>query len=517
MFTKNTLLYLLCSLIMPLWSNAASGPNIVLVVSDDMGYSDPGCYGGEIDTPQLDALAKQGLRFTNYYVNNMCYPTRASLMTGLYPKSVLGKEGSYANKLSSLSVTLPEALKKAGYTTLMSGKWHLSSHTDTANMPHNRGFDHYYGSVEGTVDYFSPAYLQLDGEDRQFEWQDNPDYYYTDRLTDKALEFLQNTEGPFFLYLAYNAAHWPLHALQEDIDRYKGRFSKGWDQLRNERYSRMLDMGLIDPQWRLSDRNPVVPAWQDVTDKEWQERRMEVYAAQVTRMDRNIARVVDYLKQTGQFENTLLMYHHDNGGCHVEYETDRTGSWTKPFTTDGKKTPIVPGNISGIMPGPQSVFQSYGHGWANLSNTPFRNYKQYDHEGGTRSPLIVSWPNAIPDNRKGSLIRQVCHAVDLLPTLLEVAGLDPIDQKPVSLEGVSLYRNLLGEESDLPRTLYWQHNKGRAVRQGDWKLVSEDKGSTWELYNLSKDGTELDDLSEEMPERLAELKQMHDAWMKRVP
>lgn len=495
---------------------ASQKPNIVLIVSDDMGYSDPGCYGGEIETPQLDALAAQGLRFTNYYVNNMCYPTRASLMTGLYPKSVFIKGGGYENQLGS-NITLAEALKKAGYTTLMSGKWHLSSHTDTANMPHNRGFDHYYGSVEGTVDYFAPAYLQLDGEDHEFEWKDNPDYYYTDRLTDKALEFLEDTDGPFFLYLAYNAAHWPLHALPEDIAHYKGRFSQGWDQLRSERFARMQQLGVIDPDWRLSDRHPEVPAWKDVQDKAWQEHRMEVYAAQITRMDRNISRVIDFLKKTNQFDNTLILYQHDNGGCHVEYATDRTGSWTKPFTTDGKKTPIVPGNISGIMPGPQSVFQSYGYGWANLSNTPFRNYKQYDHEGGTRSPLIVSWPDAIDGDRKGSLVHQVSHAIDLMPTLLEVAGLGPVEQKPVPMEGMSLYSNLVGQDSGLERTLYWQHNKGRAIRQGDWKLVSEDRGKTWELYKLDQDGTEMQDLSDKMPERLAEMKQMHDAWMQRVP
>ena len=492
-------------------------PNILLVISDDMGYSDPGCYGGEIRTPQLDALAAEGLRFTNFYVNNMCFPTRASLMTGLYPKSVFLKSGNPEDGMASQNTTLPEALKRAGYSTFMAGKWHLSSHTDTANQPHNRGFDKYYGSVEGTVDYFAPAYLQLNDENREWEWRDNPDYYYTDRLTDNAIGFLKDSEGPFFLYLAYNAAHWPLHALPEDIARYKGTFSRGWDELRQERYQRMLKLGVIEPHWKLSDRNPDVPAWEDEPHKAWQERRMEVYAAQVTSMDRNIARVVDYLKQTGQYENTLILYMHDNGGCHVEYDPKRTGSWTKPYTTDGRKTPIIPGNLPENMPGPQSVWQSYGYGWANLSNTPFRNYKQFDHEGGTRSPLIVSWPARIPGSRSGNLIHQVSHAIDLMPTLLEVAGLDPIQQNPVPLQGQSLFRNFIGQDSDTDRTLYWQHSRGRAVREGDWKLVSPDKGDSWELYNLGADGTEMRDLSAESPERFQKMKRMHEQWMKSFP
>ena len=335
---------ILCLLwLMTISSFAATRPNIVLIVADDMGYSDLGCYGGEIDTPQLDALAEQGLRFTNYYVNNMCYPTRASLMTGLYPKSVFMKKGNFSDGMTALNTTLPEALKKAGYTTLMSGKWHLSAVEDEGNFPHNRGFDYYYGAVDGTSDYYAPAHLQLNGEDREHEWKNNPDFYYTDRITDQALEFLGNSEGPFFLYLCYNAAHWPLHAKPEDIEKYKGRFSKGWDKLREERFSRMEDLGIIDESFNLSDRNEDVPSWKEEEHKDWQERRMEVYAAQVSSMDRNISRVIQYLKDTNQFDNTLIMYQHDNGGCHVEYAKNRTGTWTKPVTTDGKKTPIIPG------------------------------------------------------------------------------------------------------------------------------------------------------------------------------
>jgi len=501
--------------------NAAGRPNIVLIVSDDMGYSDLGCYGGEIETPTLDGLAGMGLRFTNFYVNNMCWPTRASLMTGLYPRTALPRKGSADGGLHPRSSTLPQLLKSKGYTTLMSGKWHLSSanEPDGPNAPHHRGFDHFYGTIHGASDFFAPADLQLDGKDMTHEWKDNPDYYYTDALTDHALGFLKDVPGetPFFLYLTYTAAHWPLHARPADIEHYKGRYEMGWDELRLQRHARMKRMGIVDPTWRLSPRNEEVPAWKDADHKEWQQRRMEVYAAQVTSMDRNIGRVVEYLKSVGRFEDTLILFHHDNGGCHVEYGEKRTGSWTRQFTTDGKKRPIRPGNIPGLMPGDQSTFQSYGHGWANASNTPFRLFKQYDHEGGTRSPLIVSWPDGIGHDIAGGLVHQVSHAVDVMPSLLEAAEVTQPEQKPLPMEGQSFLKHLKThgvEASD--RTLFWAHNKGRAVRQGDWKLVSAGKKEAWELYNLAEDGTELDNLADQHPEKVKQLLKRFTAWEKRT-
>jgi len=499
---------------------AAARPNIVFIISDDMGYSDLGCYGGEIETPNLDGLAKKGLRFTSYYVHNMCWPTRASIMTGLYPKTALPKKGSANGGIHPEAYTLPEALRVAGYGTYMAGKWHLSdpAKPNGSSAPHKRGFDRFYGTIHGASDFFAPTGVQLNGKDMEHEWKDNPDYYYTDAKTDYALQFLAEHEKkkdaqPFFLYLAYTAAHWPLHAKPEDIKHYEGRYQMGWDKLRQQRHARMKELGVVDPKWKLSPRHPKVPAWKDEKHKAWQERRMEVYAAQITSMDRNIGRVIQRLKDTGEFENTIIVFQHDNGGCHVEYTTTRTGSWTREFTTDGKRTPIKSGNIPGLMPGPQSTFQSYGYGWANASNTPFRQFKQFDHEGGTRSPLIVSWPTRI--SNAGGLVKDVCHVIDMMPTLLEVAGVHPPKQKPMAMEGRSFAATFTGGKLGERNPIFWEHGKGRAVRDGDWKLVAESK-QPWELYNLKIDGTELKDLATSNAKQFNRLKKLHAAWDKRT-
>jgi len=496
---------------------ARERPNIVHIVADDMGYADIGCYGSEIETPNLDALASRGLRFTNYYVNNMCWPTRASLMTGLYPKTALPVGGSAEGGLHPDAITLPQALRTVGYTTLASGKWHLSSteEIDGPHAPHHRGFDQYFGTIDGTSDFFAPNMVQLNGQNMEHEWRDNPDYYYTDSITDYALKFLKEADAgqPFYLYLAYNAAHWPLHAKPEDIAHYEGRYGMGWDKLRAQRYARMKALGVINPAWGLSPRNEEVTAWEETENQAWQQRRMEVYAAQVTSMDTNIGRVIDALKATGQFDNTLIIYHHDNGGCHVEYHPDRTGSWTREFTTDGESTPIIPGNLPNVMPGPQSSFQSYGYGWANAANTPFRYYKQYDHEGGTRSPLIVSWPDGLGPDLAGGLTSELGHAIDIMPTFLDVAGVGAIDQQPMPLEGKSILAAITGDPSIAVERgpLFWAHNKGWAVREGDWKLVSKNK-KTWELYNLIEDGTELNDVVARYPEKVATMTKLFEEW-----
>jgi arylsulfatase A-like enzyme len=496
-------------------------PNIVLIISDDMGYSDLGSYGGEIDTPVLDKLANNGLRFTNFYVHNMCWPTRASLLTGLYPKTPL-VDGSSTGGFRNDILMLPQALKEAGYQTYMSGKWHLSDPAEPhgPSAPHKRGFDRTYATYHGTTDFFAPADLNENGEDRTYEWKNNPDYYQTDAITDYSLKFIKENPAkkPFFLYVAYNAAHWPLHARPEDIAHYKGRFSEGWDALRKTRHAKMKELGLVDPNWELSPRDPEVPAWEDEVHKAWQERRMEVYAAQITCMDRNIGRIVDHLKATGQFDNTLFIYQQDNGGCHVEYPPTRTGSWTKPFTTDGLNRPVRPGNLPDIMPGDQSTWQSYGYGWANLSNTPFRLFKQHDHEGGTRSPLIMSWPAGLVKSQHGALSHELTTVLDIMPTLMDIAGLDPSPRPGIlPFEGHSFLSILKGapENWQPPQELFWAHNKGRAARVGDWKLVSVSR-QPWELYNLAEDGTELNNLASKMPDKVTELAKKHAAWDKRT-
>jgi arylsulfatase A-like enzyme len=504
-------------------SNAtdARPPNIVLIISDDMGYSDLGCYGGEIETPNLDKLAGNGVRFTNYYVHNMCWPTRASLLTSLYPNTAL-KTGSAAKGFRDDIILLPQALKEVGYKSYLTGKWHLSDPEEPngSSAPHKRGFDRTYTTYHGTTDYFAPADLNENGEDRTYEWKDNPDYYYTDAITDNSLRFLKEhpKDAPFFIYVAYNAAHWPLHAKPEDIENYKGRFSAGWDHFRETRHARMKELGVVDPAWELSPRHPNVPAWEDEEHKAWQERRMEVYAAQITCMDRNIGRIVQQLKDSGQLDNTIFIYQQDNGGCHVEYPPTRTGPWTRPFTTDGKNRPIRPGNLPEIMPGDQSTWQSYGYGWANVSNTPFRLFKQYDHEGGTRSPLIMSWPKGLDKKLTGGLAGQVVHVIDMMPTLMDAAGASTESRPGLqTFEGNSFLPVIQGNsETWHPHDeLYWDHSQGKAARIGEWKLVSESK-QPWELYRISKDGTELNDLAPSMPEKVAELEARHQAWEKRT-
>lgn len=520
-----TRLGIVCLLTGVMGATLAAQPNIVFIISDDMGYSDLGCYGGEIETPNLDRLAERGVRFTNYYVNNMCWPTRGSLLTGLYPRTAVPTRASAAGGLHPESITLPEALRQGGYATYMVGKWHLASDQDPdgPHVPHHRGFDHFYGTLAGASDFFAPYGLQLDGRSMTHEWRDNPDYYYSDALTDHALKFLrqhvhdQGPEQPFFLYMAFNAAHWPLHAKDDDIAKYAGRYRMGWDALRRQRHDRMKNMGVVDPNWALSERHTEVPVWSTASHRGWQERRMEVYAAQVTSMDENIGRVLAFLREQGLTEDTLVVYQHDNGGCHVEYDPRRTGSWTRSFTTDSNRRLIRPGNVPGVLPGPQTSFQSYGYGWANASNTPFRYFKQHDHEGGTRSPLIVSWPRGMAKRTVGGFDASVLHVIDMMPCLLEVAGINAVQQRPFPFEGQSFRSAITTARDPMERSqpLFWAHSRGQAVRANDWKLVRQTKGD-WELYNLRLDGTERQNLARSQPERVAYLAGLHRDWLKRT-
>ena len=480
-----------------------------MIMSDDMGYSDLGCYGGEIETPNLDRLATQGLRFTRYYTNNMCVPTRASLMSGCYTTKALTDESA----ISPSVVTVAEALNDAGYATYMSGKWHLANDERHESLPCERGFDRFFGTMLGAGSFWTPASLMLDNDPAEHLFMD-PDFHYTDATTDHALEFLRDglsQDRPFFLYVAYTAAHWPLHAFPEDIAHYEGRYAKGWDELRLERHARTKELGMVNPAWDLSPRNPRVPAWTDEPHRAWQQRRMEVYAAQVTSMDRGIGQLLDLLEASGEADNTLVVFQVDNGGCHVEYTPDRKGPYLPEKTRDGR--PVVPGNVPEVMPGPEDTYQSYGYGWANASNTPFRLYKQHDHEGGINVPLIARWPDVIGD--AGGITDQLAHVIDLMPTFLEAAGVaQPVDfnGSPVHpVDGRSLLPILKGGSREPASELYWQWSRGRAIRQGQWKLVAV-RDEPWELYDLEADGTELNDLAKAQPERVAELERLWQAW-----
>ena len=412
------------------------GPNIVLILNDDMGYSDIGCYGGEIDTPNLDRLAANGLRFSQFYNTARCSPTRASLLTGLHPHQtgigILvdddGPEG-YAGNLNRRGVTIAEVLKASGYRTYMSGKWHVANDIFNPSdaWPRQRGFDKYFGIITGAADYFQPVTLTRDNENAEHE-AEKPGFYLTDAISIDAvnniMEHAQKHPGtPFFHYVAYTAPHWPLHAPEEDIAKYKGRFSEGWDVLREKRLRRLVELGLLDPSWALSERDPTQPPWEEADHKEWRERRMEVYAAQIDRMDQGIGRIIRALEDTGQLDNTLILFLADNGGCAEELDEPFTKFLKqrrslRERTKDGE--PIQYGNDPNVLPGAQSTYQSYGVAWANLSNTPFRLYKHWVHEGGISTPLIAHWPAGIRD--RGAIRHAPGQLTDIMATILDVTG-----------------------------------------------------------------------------------------------
>jgi arylsulfatase len=474
-----------------------------MIMADDMGYSDLGCYGGEIPTPNLDRLGFGGMRFTNYHTNNMCVPTRAALMTGIQNDVSLQK-----GVMHPRAATVAQSLKAAGYHTAMSGKWHLAaSLEDIPNMPCQKGFDRYFGMLFGSADYYQVYGLMRDNKHVPEECE-HEDFYLTNAISDNAVSFLKDAEAngqPVFLYVAYTAAHWPLHAFPEDIERHKGKYADGWDALRERRHARMKELGVINAEWPLSPRNDEVPAWEDEPHKEWQQRRMEVYAAQVEVMDQGIGRIVAELERQGKLDNTLICFQIDNGGCHVEYTPNRKGDFLFEKTRDGR--PMQPGNLPDLMPGPEGTFQSYGHGWANVSNTPFRLFKQYDHEGGIMTPLIAHWTAVIA---AGSKSNDLAHVIDLAPTFLEAAGATH-PSEALAFDGRSLLPVMKGGTRPAPETLYWQWNHGRALRQGNWKIVARDK-ETWELYDVGADGTELNDLAGQMPEKVAEMAAAWEAW-----
>jgi arylsulfatase len=489
-----------------------------VILADDMGYSDLGCYGGEIHTPNLDQLAYEGTRFTQFYNAARCCPTRASLITGLYPHQAgmgamiktPGKvpEGPYQGYLNNSCVTIAEVLKASGYYTAASGKWHVGE--ERPHWPTDRGFDNYYGLISGAANYFDITRVKAEGVKRHFAIDSteymppNEGFYMTDAITENAVKFLQKAgsqEQPFFLYLAYTAPHWPLHAKQEDIDKYRGKFEKGWDVLREERYLRMISMGIIEENWVLSERDPQASPWSELSEK--QKDRMDllmsIYAAQVDCMDQGIGRVLGQLEAMGKKENTLIFFLSDNGG------SEETGPWGQDFWGnfwDGE-----------ARPGSGDSYHSYGGSWANLSNTPFRLYKKRIHEGGIATPLIVSWP--AKKELSGSMIHQPAHIIDILPTICELSKTDYPEVykgKPiVPLPGKSLAPLLLGEIQDIQRTLYWEHIGNRAVRKENWKLVAKD-GEPWELYNLENDRSEENNLIGNEAQKAAELIQLYEDW-----
>jgi arylsulfatase len=499
---------------------AAPRPNIIVMLADDMGYSDAGCFGGEIATPNIDALAAGGVRFTQFYNTARCCPTRASLLTGLYPHEAgvghmtwkqLDLPG-YRADLSHDAPTIAELLKSAGYATYMTGKWHVTIN-DTAdkpkdNWPRQRGFDRYYGTIKGSGSYFDPTMLVR--ENTPISPATDPEYksehyYYTDAIADQSARYItehhqSRAQQPFFLYVAFTSPHWPLHAPAETIAKYKGKYDAGYEPIRAARFERMKTIGLIDARWQLS---PAPQPWATQRDKAWEARCMEVYAAQIERMDDGIGRIVESLKTTGQLDNTLILFLQDNGAC-----AEPKGRTAKDALPKGTRGGV------GVMPGGPDTFIAYGRNWANVSNTPFREYKHFVHEGGISTPLIAHWPTGI--SRHGVLERQPGHLIDLLPTFLELAGAEfPREfngKSPRPPQGVSLVPAFAGQSLARKQPIFFEHEGNRAVRDGRWKLVAKGKDGPWELYDIDADRTEMHDLSAEHGDQVQRLSNAWQQW-----
>lgn len=518
-------------------------PNIVIVLADDLGYSDVGSYGGEIRTPNLDALAAGGLRFTQFYNTARCYPTRASLLTGLYPHQAGVGSGTtdrglpgYRGHLTENTVTIAEVLHEAGYRTGMVGKWHVSNtlaRKDTAEQlawlahradfgdfspreqyPASRGFDDYYGNIWGVVDYFDPFSL-VNGLEPVKSVPEG--YYHTDAISDTSVAYVKRysrLDRPFFLYVAYTAPHWPLNALPEDIARYAGTYTKGWEPIREARYQRMVRMGLVKPeQERLSPRVDADLTWAENPDTVWDARAMAVHAAMVDRMDQGIGRIIQALRETGELDNTLILFLSDNGASFERPAGFGPGFDRPGSTRDGREIryPVK----KDVLPGPETVMAGIGPRWANVANTPFRWWKSKVHEGGIATPLIAYWPAGL-GAKAGSITSQPGHVIDLMATAVDLAHAEYPKRfhghQITPMAGESLAPILKGGTRAAHPVLYWEHLGARAIRQGDWKLVSVGLKKPWELYDLSRDRSELNDLAAKYPEKVRELDRMWTKW-----
>ena len=501
-------------------------PDIVLILADDLGFSDLGCFGGEIRTPHLDRLAHQGVRMTQFYNTARCSPSRASLLTGKHPHQtgvgVLTRPdlpGGYAGDLGAHVPTVAEMLSAAGWRTWLSGKWHLSSETDhpSPSWPTRRGFDRFFGTLAGCSSYFDPQTLTR-GE-RVADDAQQDDFYYTDAISSEAAAWIDEhgaSDEPFFLYLSYTAPHWPLHARADDLASTRGRYDAGWDTLRQQRLDRLLTEGLVAKTTVLSDRDPTQPAWAHVADKEWQASRMEVYAAQVEAMDRGVGRVLDALQHAGRLDNALILFLADNGGCAEELPIGPVESFIqkdaamRSGTREGRAVRI--GNYPEITPGGEDTYASYGVPWANLSNTPFRRYKRWVHEGGISTPFIVHWPQGgVSDGR---VIDEPFQLVHIVPTILHATGVEPDNFVPEGRSMLPAWQGNAAVDTDEP-TLFWEHIGNAAVRRGPLKLVRAYPGD-WELYDIDSDRMESTDLAPTRPEIVAELAAAWHEWADRV-
>lgn len=516
------LVFLILAMVSDSWVQnlrADDRPNFVLIMVDDMGFSDLGCYGGEIETPHLDNLAASGLRFKQFYNNGRCCPTRAALITGIHPHQAgIGHmtetpevpsplfDDPYQGYLNGQCTTVAEVLKSAGYSTLMTGKWHLGYHRKDT-WPLQRGFEKFFGIISGASHYFRPDNLRgLTLGNEPFEAPEK--FYVTDAFTDYGIDFIeesldQDPDKPFFLYLSYNAPHWPLQAKPEDLAKYEGKYKSGWTDIAEKRMERMKAMGLVDPAWTPAPHEG--PDWDSLSEEQKHilDLRMAAYAACVDSVDQNVGKLVSALKKMGQYENTVILFLDDNGAC---AEGGILGSGNEESVRDPLK--------SIGTAGPRC-----GRAWANVSSTPFRLYKHYVHEGGMATPLIVHWPAGVPGKSHGRWIENFGYLPDIMATFLELAQTEyPTHRNGQSIHpaaGKSLLPLFQGWDKPIhTEPVFWEHEGNRAMRDGKWKLVWANDGP-WELFNLDTDRTEMHDLSQKLPQRAARMQRLWEGWARR--
>ncbi len=481
-------------------SSQSTQPNVVLILADDLGWADLGCYGSEVSTPNLDRLASQGIRFTQMYNTAKCFPSRACLLTGLYSQRT-GYNTGYKKPMKN-AITLGEMFKMAGYSTMWSGKHH------STELPTTRGFDHYSGLFEGACNYFNTG-MRREGEGQPAQKRDRPwvidgqviqpytppkGFYTTDAFSDYALNWLDEhpADQPFFLYMAYTAPHDPLMAWPEDIAKYRGKYMEGYEAIRKTRFEKQKELGLLPPSYPLSKAS--FQNWEELTEEQKIEEdlKMAVYGAMIDRLDQNIGRLITKLEEMEVAENTLILFLSDNGASaevvsHVE-GTGEIGTLTR--------------------------WTSLGGDWANVSNVPYRYFKNYSQEGGIKTPLIAYWPEGIKD--KNSISHTPFHMIDLMSTFVELTGVEyPVEfnnQKIFPSDGMSFLPVLKGGDAERVSPLFWEWRHGKAIRDGDWKLVAYK--DEWALYDLSKDPVEENDLSAAYPEKFNDLKARYDSWAK---
>ncbi|MCM2374230.1 arylsulfatase [Aporhodopirellula aestuarii] len=513
------------SLMTPVGLDAAERPNIILIMVDDMGFSDLGCYGSEIETPNIDRLAAGGVRFDQFYNSGRCCPTRATLLTGLHPhqtgighmtlspgKQPGDRPENYQGFLNQKCVTIAEALAPSGYATMMAGKWHLGMH-DRSLFPMQRGFEKFYGSLAGATRFFTPVHPRgMTSGNISIESPESTTdehFYTTDAFTDHAIRFInehrsESPDQPYFLYLAYTAPHWPLQAFEDDIAKYRGTYRDGWDALRRNRYQRQIELGLVDEQWPLSQPTKGIPEWESLSEEKRDEMdlKMAVYAAMIDRVDQNIGKLVASLQSSGTFEHTLILFLSDNGAC------AEGGMLGRGEFRDLAKRNLETGN-------------SYGEAWANASSTPFRLYKHFAHEGGTASPFFMHWPATIQPN--SDWYRSPAQLIDVMPTLLDVAGAnypsERAGQTIPPLDGISLRPAFHGEPLARQQPICIEHEQNAFLRDGKWKLVGRGvagprgvDGTKWELYDMESDRTETNNLASSMPEKTGEMAVRWEQW-----